>query len=132
MKKASEAEIDKQKLDLVNSLLNYLTRTSSRTLRLLNTRMLNLWKWTFLVLLFHHGSAKVSSPIMAPNTWIFIPNTRIIIPNTQNNLKGCVLLEPKNTRTKGNTRFGQNTFHSLHLQRRICPLTLLKGLLCPK
>ena len=42
----------------------------------------------------------------------------------RNNLKGCVLLEPRNTWTKRNTRFGQNTFHSLHLQ--IFPLSLLK------
>ena len=46
--------------------------------------------------------------------------------------QGCVLLEPKNTQTKRNTRFGQNTFHSLHLQRRISPQPLLKGLLSPK
>ena len=69
---------------------------------------------------------------MAPNTRIFIPNTRITIPNTPNNIKGCVLPEPRNTRTKRNTRFRQNTFHSLQLQKRISPLSLLKGLLSPK
>ena len=46
--------------------------------------------------------------------------------------KRCVLLDPRNTRTKRNTRFGENIFHSLHLQRRISPLPLLKGLLSPK
>ena len=70
----------------------------------------------------------VYSPIMAPSTWIFSPNTLILNLNTQNNLKGCVL-KPRNTRTKRNTRFGQNTIHSLHLQRRISPLSLLKSLL---
>ena len=29
----------------------------------------------------------------------------------------------ENTRTKRNTKFGQNTSHSLHLQRRISPLS---------
>ena len=53
---------------------------------------------------------QVPSPNMAPNH-------RIIIPNTWNNLKGCVLLDSKNTRTKRNTKLGQNTSHSLHLQR---------------
>ena len=47
------------------------------------TRMLNLWKRTAVVLLFHHGSPKVYSSIMAPNTRIFNPNTRILILNTQ-------------------------------------------------
>ena len=28
----------------------------------------------------------------------------------------CVLLKPRNTWAKRNTRFGQNTFHSLHLK----------------
>ena len=61
---------------LVNSLLNYLTRTYIRTLGLPITRLLNLWKGTSVALLLHHGSAKVYSPIMAPNTWIFIPKTQ--------------------------------------------------------
>ena len=78
---------------------------------------------------FDHGSPKVYSPIMAPRTWIFNPNTRTLNLNTRNNLKGCVLLEPRNTRTKRNTRFRQNAIHSLHLQRRISPLSLLKSLL---
>ena len=52
--------------------------------------------------------------------------------HTRNNLKGCVLLESRNTQTKRNTRFGQNTFHSLHHQKRISPLSLLKSLLSPK
>ena len=44
----------------------------------------------------------------------------------------CVRLEPKSTQTKGNIRFGQNTYLSLHLQRRISPLFMSKGLLSPK
>ena len=114
-----------QKLDLVNNQ----TRSYIRTLGHPITRMLNLWKQTSVVLHFHHGSPKVYSPIMAPNTRIFNLNTQILNPNTRNNLKGCDLLEPRNTRTKRNTRFGQNTIHSLHLQRWISPLSLLKSLL---
>ena len=72
---------------------------------------------------------KMYSPIMAPSTRTFNPNTQILNPNTRNNLKGRVLLEPRNTRTKRNTRFRQNTIHSLHLQTRISPLSLLKSLL---
>ena len=139
MKKASEAEVDKtsastskagpskQSVELSDPNKNYI-----RTLRLPITRMLNLWKRTSMVLLFYHGSGKVCSPIIAPNTRIFIPNTRILSLITKNNIKGCVLLEPRNTRTKRNTRFGQNTFHSFHLQRRISPLSLLKSLLSLK
>ena len=56
---------------------------------------------------------------MAPSTRIFNPHIRILNQNTRNNLKGCVRLEPRNTRTKRNTKFGQNTIHSHHLQRRI-------------
>ena len=130
MKKASEAEVVKtsastSKLDLVHSLI----RSYIRTLENMITRMPNLWKLTSVVLHFHHGSPKVHSLIMAPSTWIFSLNTRILNPNTQNNLKGCVLLEPRNTRTKRNTRVGQNSIHSLHLQRRINPLSLSKSLL---
>ena len=33
-------------------------------------------------------------------TLIFSLNTRILNPNTRNKLKGCVLLKPRNTRTK--------------------------------
>ena len=81
--------------------------------------MLSLWKRTSVVLHFHHVSTKVYSPIMAPSTRIFNPSTRKY-------LKGCVLLKPRNTLTKRNTRFGQNTIHNLNLQRRISPLSLFK------
>ena len=43
---------------------------------------------------------KVYSPIMARNTRIFIQNTRILSLKTRNNLKGCVLPEPKNTHSQ--------------------------------
>ena len=38
----------------------------------------------------------------------------------------------KNIQTKRNTRFRQNIFHSLYIQRKISPLSILKGLLSMK
>ena len=46
-----------------------------------------------------------------------------------NNLKGRVPPKPKNIWIKRNTKFGQNIIHSLHLQRRISPLSLLESLI---
>ena len=83
------------KLDIVNSLLNCQTRTPNRTLGLLITQMVTiLWKWTFVVPLFHHDSAKVLSLSMAP-----IQCHQIITLNTWNPNR-CVFPEPKNTQTK--------------------------------
>ena len=108
MKKASEAEVDKtsastskagpskQSFDLPDP-------TPIRTLEHPITRMLNLWKHTSMVLLFHHDSAEVYSPIMTLNTRIFILNTR-------NNLKGCVLLKPRNTQKKETQGSGKRLF----------------------
>ena len=58
MKKAvDQTLLQLQKPDLVNSLLNCQTQTTNRTLGLLITWMVNnLWKWTFVVPLFHHGT----------------------------------------------------------------------------
>ena len=70
----------------------------------------------------------VYSSIMAPNYWILsLINRMIPDPITQNDLRGCLPPKPRNTRTRRNTKFGQNTIHSLHRQRRISPLFLLKS-----
>ena len=94
MKKVSKAEVDQTSASTSKaepSKQNYQTQTTNQTLGLPITRIVNnLWKWTFVVPLFHHGLAKVPSPNMAPNH-------RIIIPITRNNLKGCVLLEAKHS-----------------------------------
>ena len=71
----------------------------------------------------------VQSNHMAPSTRIFNPTTQILNPSTRNNLKGCVLPELRNTRTRRNTRFEQNTILSRLLQRKISPLSLSKSLL---
>ena len=55
--------------------------------------------------------------------------TRILNPSTRNNLKGCVLPELRSTRTRKNTRLGQNTILSHLLQRKISPLSISKSLL---
>ena len=128
MKKASEAEENKtsastskarpskQSVELSDPNIHLNLRTSDHS---------DAQPMEMEFLHFHHSSPNVYSPIIAPSTPIFIPNTR-------NNLQGFVFLKPRNTRTKRNTRFGQNTFHSLHLQRRISPLSMLKSLLSPK
>ena len=54
-------------------------------------------------------------------TWLSLTN-----PNR------FVQLEPKSMRTRENMKFGLNVWLSLHLQRRISPLFICKGLLSPK
>ena len=62
------------------------------------------------------------------------PNRSVIHHSEQSEQpnNGCAHPEPKNTWTKRSTRFGQNISHSLHLQRRISPLSISESLLSPK
>ena len=93
MKNASEAEVDKTSASTSKAGPDHTSKPSD--IRSLGCSA--------------YGNGLLYSPIMVPSTRIFSLDTRVLNPNTQNNLKGCVLLEPRNTRTKRYTRFRQNT-----------------------
>ena len=125
MKKPSEAEVDKTSASLSRAGPSKQPDPSTRASEHSDGQPMDT---DLMVLSFHQGLLKVFNLTMAPSTRIFNPTTQILIPSTRNNLKGFVP-ELRSTRTRKNTRLGQNTILSRLRQRKISPLSMSRSLL---